>query len=67
MPTSCVFIKKKAFPRWKGIHKISFTRPLIPERRNDLADDEREKSTRPLQLCTLGFYIQVDLSSHKFI
>lgn len=43
MPTSCVFIKKKAFPRWKEIHKISFTRPLLPGRRNDLADDEREK------------------------
>ena len=43
MPTSCVFIKKKAFPRWKEIHKIFFTRPLLPGRRNDLADDEREK------------------------
>ena len=53
MPTSCVFIKKKAFPRWKEIHKIFFTRPLLPGRRNDLADDEREKKHKaPVALYT---------------
>lgn len=43
MPTSCVFIKKKEFPRWKGTRKVSFTRTLLPGRRNDLADEEIEK------------------------
>lgn len=43
MPTSCVCIKKKEFPRWKGTCKVSFTRTLLPGRRNDLADEEIEK------------------------
>ena len=58
MPTSCVFIKKKAFPRWKEIHKIFFTRPLLPGRRNDLADDEREKAQGPCSSVHWAFILR---------